>query len=105
MLDIYSITDQKSLLGEPSEERYLGSLSLEDHAALATLWASLAEERIYFSYFEDSRIDSKLVLVAIEQMDRIAATGRMSSHPPFEKFRRVLSKAAERGEGIVTFGD
>lgn len=112
MLDFYSISDEDDSWHEPREECYVGSLALKECEALSDLWPTLDRLGIHLSFFEDSRVRSKEVVVAVEQIHEFLATGlpseasvRMAAENASYKIRQILEKSAAQGKGIIAFCD
>ncbi len=58
MLDFYFIRDSENSPEYPDEERYLGSISLEQHKALRCVFQKCESYDIHIRFFEDTRLFS-----------------------------------------------
>ncbi len=103
MLDFYLISDEDEMWDEPLEAFRIGAFSLEEWKSLSNLLTAFENNGILLSYFQDTRIDSKQVTVAIkliEEYDR-----QKNVDPVRKNFKEMICKALIQGKGIISFCD
>lgn len=102
MLDFYWTADHEESPSTPSEERFLGSLSIGDHRQLASILMNRLSSVSFPSFFEDTRLTSGEVQ-ELHKSFHSAYEGR--SEKVLEKLDRILSTAAAKGWGLAIFCD
>lgn len=103
MLDFYLISDEDEMWDDPLEAIRIGAFSLDEWISLSNLLTAFENNGILISYFEDTRIDSKQVAVAIkliEEYDRQKNVDLVR-----EKLMDMICKAQIQGKGIISFCD
>ncbi|WP_425397114.1 hypothetical protein [Aeoliella sp.] len=112
MLDFYSIPDNIDSWTEPVEDKYIGSLSLEEFDVLGGYWTKLTACDLQLSFFEDARWKSSNLCVALEQLSAFADENFDGNKKEREKIDNAMAKikvifesSLTSGEGIMSFCD
>ncbi|MDI1430151.1 hypothetical protein [Polyangium sorediatum] len=106
MLDIYLIDDPSDIPSDPDEEFYMESMSMAEFVSLQALWTKLKDLGSDWSYFTDSRLDSRQVKMALDILKhQIANDIDVEKSNAATKMMRVLDEAAGKDCGIVAFAD
>lgn len=111
MLDIYFIEEDGFMLEipeDPDENKKLGSMDLDQHKRLESLFERCELKGARFPYFEDSL----LTFEQIRTMNKVFDDGFDASETvdqktleAYEKFKKILSVAICKKTGLVSFCD
>jgi hypothetical protein len=109
MLDIYALEAGDSAPGSnsPDENKWLGSIGLDEHKRLLLLFKKCESAGIRLSYFEDSVLSLEEVRIMNEVFDKgfDEIEGDPRAVNAYEKFKKILSAALYRNSGMASFCD
>ncbi|MFK4811137.1 hypothetical protein ACI3KW_13110 [Devosia sp. ZW T5_3] len=108
MLDIYLVPSSCTAMPEDSQGLvHAGSIDLDAHRALASVFDQCRQAGVGLGYFEDTLLRPDQVVTMLGVFDAHAGTpgiddGRAAA---FKTMRGILARAAEQGMGLVAFCD
>lgn len=108
MLDIYYADPATTAMPEdPGSLELAGSIDLDAHRALAALFDKGRQAGADLRYFEDSMLTPTQVAILLKTFLANARSldGNRQALAAFDSMRSLLQGAADRGMGLVAFGD
>lgn len=107
MLDFYWHPDEEGPRDSPDEARHLGSLSLDEHKALACVWREAEARGVALPFFRDTRLRAADVGVLSAARERCSSGLGVDSVSlkALRTLDSILAGAIERGAGVSTFCD
>ncbi len=107
MLNFYMIEDTDTTWQEPNEEKYIGGLTLAQHATLSRVWTTAKKNGIILVFFSDSRLNSRQTH-SLNRIINSMSMGTSSSSFFFEsigKLSTIVEQAILNECGLITFCD
>ncbi|PIE01340.1 MAG: hypothetical protein CSA81_12210 [Acidobacteria bacterium] len=107
MLDFYMIEDVETTWQEPNEEKYIGGLTLAQHATLSGVWTIAKKNGISLVFFSDSRLDSRQTQCLNRIINSVPMSTSSSSFfiESIGKLSVIVEQAILKKCGIITFCD
>lgn len=107
VLDFYAIPDTAPLPEFPDEERFLGSVSMEQHRNLSLLFEAFGLEAMP-PYYEDTRLTSSVVRLLLGSLkaknwEKIQDSQMLKDS--LNAFVSILEKADSQDKGVIAFCD
>lgn len=108
MLDIYYADRAATFMPEdPGHLELAGSIDLDGHRSLAVLFDKGRRAGADLRYFGDSMLNPEQVMILLKTFlaNERSLEGNRHVLTAFDSMRGLLERAANRGMGLVAFGD